>query len=392
MSTQSLVPITLPKDLQEGSQSFIGQWLKNPGDHVEIHEPLLEVSTDKAVVEVPSPVSGVLTEIIKQKDEEIQAGEILGQIEASTPSASFKDHVELSTKQMFNQSASGKQKNELSPAVRRLVKQHAIDVSQLAGTGKDGRITLQDVSDFIDGKQTESAAPTSHLPSHNINHTGLRKSIAKHMVDSLSHSPHVTALFEANMSAVMKHREQHKQKFKDQGVALTYTAYIVEATVKSLKTVPQVNSRWHGEHLEVFDIYNIGVGTALGDKGIVVPVIHNAQDLDLFDIAKALQELTQKARDNKLEPKDMHDGTFTISNHGVSGSLLAAPIIINQPQAAILGVGKMEKRAVVIEDNGNDKIEILPMAYVTLSVDHRILDAYNTNKFLSCFVDALNKY
>jgi 2-oxoglutarate dehydrogenase E2 component (dihydrolipoamide succinyltransferase) len=221
----------------------------------------------------------------------------------------------------------------------------------------------------------------------------MRKAIARHMVDSLLvTSPHVTSVFEMNMSNVIEHRRWHKKEYAEQGINLTFTAYFLAASVAAIREVPEVNARYHDDHLEIIEDVNIGVGTALGNKGLIVPVIPLVQDLSLFKIAEALQAQTEKARSGKLVPTDMRNGTFSISNHGTSGSLFAAPIIINQPQVAILGVGKLEKRVVVETINGEDKLTIKPMCYVSLSIDHRALDAYQTNLFLSHFVRTMEEW
>jgi 2-oxoglutarate dehydrogenase E2 component (dihydrolipoamide succinyltransferase) len=220
----------------------------------------------------------------------------------------------------------------------------------------------------------------------------MRRRIAEHMAHSLATAPHVTAVFEADFTAVLAHRAANKAAFERQGVALTVTAYIVQACVAAMQAVPVVNSRWHADALEVFDDINIGIGTALGDKGLIVPVVHRAQALSLHGIAARLQEATAAARAGKLAPADVQGGTFTISNHGVSGSLLAAPIIINQPQTAILGIGKVEKRVVVREVAGSDAMLIRPMAYVSLSIDHRALDGAQTNAWLTRFVAAIEDW
>ena len=225
-----------------------------------------------------------------------------------------------------------------------------------------------------------------------IPHTSMRRQIAKHMVESLLRTaPHVTAVFDADMTAVVDHRAAHKQAFETKGIKLTYTAYFVKATAEALQAVPEVNSRWHDDALEVFEDVNIGVATALGKAGLIVPVIHRAQSLDLFGIATRLQTLTQKARAGKLLHEDVQHGTFTLTNHGVSGSLIATPII-NQPQSAILGIGKLEKRLVVVEEKGRDTIQIAPRAYVTLTIDHRALDGFTANTFLSKFVESLEHW
>lgn len=230
------------------------------------------------------------------------------------------------------------------------------------------------------------------LTGRRIPHDIMRRRIAEHMVRSLTVAPHVTAMFEADFSAIIAHREASKAAFQQQGINLTLTAYIVLAVVEAMKAVPIVNSRWHDDFVEVFDDVNVGVGTALGDKGLVVPVVHRAQTLSLMGVAARLQEATAMARGGTLSQADVQGGTFTISNHGVSGSLTAAPIVINQPQAAILGVGKVEKRVVVREVNGADAILIRPMSYVTLSIDHRVIDGAQTNAWLTRFVQAIDTW
>ena len=222
-----------------------------------------------------------------------------------------------------------------------------------------------------------------------VPHTPMRKSIADHMVRSLQLAPHVTAVFEADLSAVAAHRAANKAAFAAQGVQLTYTAYFVRACIPGLRAVPEANARWHERGLELFEDLNIGIATALEGGGLIVPVIHRAQELDLPDTARRLGDLTSRARAGKLEPADVHGGTFTISNHGVSGSLLAAPIVINQPQSAILGVGKVEPRVRVGRSGG---FEARPMAYVTLTIDHRVLDGYQANVFLGKWVEAIERW
>jgi 2-oxoglutarate dehydrogenase E2 component (dihydrolipoamide succinyltransferase) len=211
------------------------------------------------------------------------------------------------------------------------------------------------------------------------------------MVQSVATAPHVTSVFDADLSNVVKHRDANKAAFEKRGAKLTFTAYFVKATVDALKAVPEVNSRWHDDALEVYDDINIGVATALGSGGLIVPVITKAQDLDLFGIAERLQDLTDRARNEQLDPRDVQNGTFTISNHGVSGSLIASPIIINQPQSAILGVGKMERRVVPMSDVSHEVV-VKPMCYVTLTIDHRVLDGFQANKFLTSWVGALSEF
>jgi 2-oxoglutarate dehydrogenase E2 component (dihydrolipoamide succinyltransferase) len=219
----------------------------------------------------------------------------------------------------------------------------------------------------------------------------MRRRIAQHMVESaLRTAPHVTAVFEADLSAIVAHRKQNQADFEKRGVKLTYTTYFVAAAVKALKAVPEVNGRWHDDALEIFEDCNIGVATAV-PGGLIVPVLMRADAADLLQIAQRLQDLTAKARAGKLELAELQGGTFTITNHGTSGSLIATPIIF-QPQVAILGIGKIERRVVVVESDGSEAMVIKPMAYVTLTIDHRALDGFTANKFLTKFVDVLGQW
>jgi 2-oxoglutarate dehydrogenase E2 component (dihydrolipoamide succinyltransferase) len=213
------------------------------------------------------------------------------------------------------------------------------------------------------------------------------------MVQSLLHTaPHVTTVFEADLSSVIAHRTLHKADFQQRGAPLTFTAYFLAATVKAIKAVPEANSRWTDTALEIYDDIHIGVATALEGTALVVPVVRNVQSLDLFDIAIRLNQLVTAARAGKLEPADVRGGTFTISNHGVSGSLLATPIVINQPQSAILGIGKLEKRPVVVVAGEEEKIVVRPKCYVTLTIDHRVMDGHQANLFLQTFVRTLEAW
>jgi 2-oxoglutarate dehydrogenase E2 component (dihydrolipoamide succinyltransferase) len=283
----------------------------------------------------------------------------------------------------------------LSPAVKYLIRKYNLNIGKIEGTGAGGRVTAADIEQYL-GKTPEAkrmapvrqAEPQSTIPSRKVPHSRMRKLIAEHMVESMLHTaPHVTAVFDADMSAVIAHREKEKKKFEKKGVNLTLTAYFVRAAVNALQAVPEANSRWHEDELEIFKDCNIGIATAL-DDGLIVPVVQKAQKLDLFKTASVLQDLTMRAREGKLKPDEVQNGTFTITNHGVSGSLIATPII-NQPQSAILGIGKLEKRVIVLEKNGEDATEIRPMIYVTLTIDHRVLDGFKANQFLTEFVKTL---
>jgi 2-oxoglutarate dehydrogenase E2 component (dihydrolipoamide succinyltransferase) len=208
------------------------------------------------------------------------------------------------------------------------------------------------------------------------------------MVRAVSEAPHVTAVFEADFSAIAAHKSAMAAK----GVKLSYTAYIVKAAAEAMAVAPAINGRWEKDRISVSPTIDIGVGTALGEKGLVVPVVKDVGSQSLEQIGKTLDTLTKRARDGKLERSDVSGGSFTISNHGVSGSLLAAPIILHQGQAAILGIGKLEKRVIVREVGGEDAILVRPMAYVTLTIDHRVVDGHQTNAWLSHFVEILETW
>jgi 2-oxoglutarate dehydrogenase E2 component (dihydrolipoamide succinyltransferase) len=376
------IDITLPTDQSEGTSNTIGKWFKAVGDPVRKDDPLLEIVTDKVTVEIAAPGDGVLSEILKPEGESVQPGDIVGRIGSGAPAPSESPRTSESVSPKAGPSPQATDRTaELSPAVRRLLQQHGLDASAIQGTGRGGRITVQDVEDFVGraAGQTGGEAEKKSVTGRLVPHTAIRKSIAEHMVRSMRTAPHVTALFEADLSAVTRHRHA-------QSTRATYTAYFVQASVAALKAVPEVNSRWHDDALELFDDCNIGVAVALPSGGLIVPVLHKAQELDLEQTAQRLQDLTARARDGKLEPKEVQGGTFTISNHGVSGSLLAAPIVINQPQSAILGVGKMEDRAKPSVTGG---FEARPCAYVTLTIDHRVLDGFQANAFLTKWVETI---
>lgn len=411
----SLVRIEMPSENQEGTTSIIGQWLKKPGEMLKLNEPVLEINTDKVTLEIPAPAAGVLQEILKQANEKVGPGELLGTIAPLAGDAVVNRPEEESIRDVppshGSQRARGgesRQSSLLSPAVKRLLKENglttaALENPALQGSGLGGRVTAPDLSRHLARPADSAKASARVRPSpgstpaghRTVPHSPTRRMIADHMVASLLHTaPHVTTVFQADFSTVLKHREQHRESFSRQGVRLTLSAYVVAAATKALLAVPEVNSRWHSEHLEIFADCNIGLATAVDggpgrDVDLVVPVIAKAQKLDLLGIARSIQALTERARAHQLDPQDLRGGTFTISNHGVSGSIVATPIIINQPQSAILGIGKLEKRVLVVEERGRESIQIRPVAYVTLTIDHRVLDGFKANAFMSAFVEKL---
>jgi 2-oxoglutarate dehydrogenase E2 component (dihydrolipoamide succinyltransferase) len=411
------VEVRAPSEQTEGTRSQIQRWLKAVGDAVHENEPLIEVETDKVTIEIPAPASGVLSEVLKEEQAEIAPGELLGRIQidaaekvsaAPSPAPPSDEPVahgfDNATAAALTAHAVALSGGRNSPAVRRLLAEHRLHAADIRGTGAGGRITVDDVLAHA-ARKPSAAAPVARpaaaepvaaetaAASRKVPHSSLRKRIAERMVTSLLHTaPHVTTVFEADMTAVLAHRERNRADFDRRGASLTLTAYFLAACVDAIKEVPEANSRWTDEALELYDTVDIGVGTAVEGKGLVVPVVRAVQSLDLFGISRALAELVARAREDKLTPADVRGGTFTISNHGVSGSLVATPIIINQPQSAILGVGKLEKRAVVVSEGGQDRVVIQPRCYVTLTLDHRVMDGHRANRFLDVLVRRLESW
>jgi pyruvate/2-oxoglutarate dehydrogenase complex dihydrolipoamide acyltransferase (E2) component len=320
----------------------------------------------------------------------------------------------------------------ISPVVARIARENQVNLSQVTGHGQGGRITRKDVLDFVENRPAVTAeipiwetpadgdlfrptelmfksepAPAAQLPKpapsltgappvaspspgmgdQLVPHTAIRRSIAEHMLKSKSASPHVTTVMEVDLSRVVAHRLANKTGFERDGANLTYTVYFMAAIVTALKAFPQVNSSWTDEGLLLHSAINLGMATSLGEAGLIVPVIKAADSLSLLGLARAVNDLAKRARERKLLPDEVKGGTFTLTNHGISGSLFATPII-NQPQCGILGVGAVQKRAVVI----NDAIAIRPMAYISLTFDHRILDGASADWFLAKVVSVLQDW
>jgi 2-oxoglutarate dehydrogenase E2 component (dihydrolipoamide succinyltransferase) len=375
MSTDILAP-----EEQEGTKSVLKTWLKKVGDSVRVNDPVAELETDKVAVEIAATADGVLSEILIEEGADVEPGALLGRIsDVAAPSIDRAMEAAVSPSKASSSSSTKPQAEaQLPPGIRRLLEEHRLSASEVPVSG--ARLSREDILAEVQRRYAAPAAGVTRVP-----HDSMRRRIAEHLTRSAQTAPHVTAVFEADFTAIASHRAAHKDEFARGGASLTFTPYFVAASVAAMKAAPAVNGRWFDDRIEIYDDVNVGIGTALGEKGLIVPVIQRAQTLSLLDIAKQLTDLTERARAGKLAQADVQGGTFSISNHGVSGSLIAAPIIINQPQSAILGVGKLEKRAVV----RGDTIEIRPMAYVTLTIDHRVIDAFQTNAWLTRFVEAL---
>jgi 2-oxoglutarate dehydrogenase E2 component (dihydrolipoamide succinyltransferase) len=402
MSTNVLVP-----RLGEGVEEVaVTGWRKRVGDSVNELEPLLEVESDKVTVEVPAPASGVLLKIEKKEGESAKVGELLAVIGMAGESVEDGESVkgveiseivlngERATLNAQRPTASG----FISPVVAKIAAEHGVDLSQVKGTGLNGRVTKNDILAFVENEtktmdnrpQTVVHPPSSTVADENdqlIKHSTMRKSIAERMVESKRASPHVLTVMEADMSRVVKHRAANKAAFERDGVHLTFTAYFMSAIVAGLKAYPWVNSSWTDEGVLIHKAVHIGMATSLGEEGLIVPVVKGADNLSLLAMARAVNDLANRARSKKLQPDETKGATFTLTNHGVSGSLFAFPII-NQPQCGILGVGAMQKRAVVIDD----AIAIRPMVYLSFAFDHRILDGASADWFLAKVKDTLENW
>ncbi len=382
--------IKMPQLGESVVEGIIGKWLKKVGDRVEKYEPLLEVITDKVDSEIPSPAEGVLLKILVPEGETVKAGTVIALLgeegeEEVTPSPAPAPAEEAE--------ARPRRPPRISPVVARIATEHDVALSQVKGTGRGGRVTKKDILRFIEEREKAAPAPARPpeapppVPGEVIQLTPMRRTIAEHMVRSKHTAPHVTTVMEVDMSRVVAFREGHKEEFRRrEGFNLTYTPFFVQAVVAGLKAVPIVNSTFTEEGIVVKKEINIGVAVAV-EEGLIVPVIKHADEKSLLKLAREVNDLATRAREKRLSPDDVQGGTFTITNHGVGGSLLATPII-NQPQAAILGVGAITKRVVVVDD----AIAIRPMCFLSLTFDHRVLDGAVADRFLARVKDYLENF
>jgi 2-oxoglutarate dehydrogenase E2 component (dihydrolipoamide succinyltransferase) len=397
----ALVTDVLAPPNDEGTRATVLRLCKQVGDTVVKDEPLLELETDKVTVEVPAPADGTLIEVLKEANVEVNPNEVLARLRLGSPAVA-EAAAEAATRELGatpsappgapSESGAHIASGRLSPAVRRLLREHSISAADVDGSGRDGRVTADDVARSAQARSVEERQEMPPPLSTRIPHTAIRRRVAEHMARSLAEAPHVTCLFEANLTRVLAHRAAHAADYQSRGARLTLTAYFIRACAQALRVHREVNATFHPDSLEVHADANIGVGTALGDSGLIVPVIHRAQELTLFGVSQRLDQLVEAARAGKLHPEDVRGGTFTISNHGVGGSLLAAPIVLNQPQVAILGVGKVERRVRAVQGDGGETIGVRSMCYLTLTIDHRALDAFQANAFLTSVTAALEQW
>lgn len=364
-----MVDILMPQLGESIAEGTVVKWLIPVGGVIQVDQELLEVETEKVDLVIPSPATGVLSEVLVPEGETVPIGTLLARIE-STPPSEVISRVGGVVVRPTEPVPEGE--GHHSPAVRQLAQEHGVNLSQVTGTGAGGRVTKKDVQDFIAqrGGSANVTAPGSEqsMGEELRPFTQMRKTIAERMVKSRQTSAHVTTFFEADFSAIAKFRE---------GRSLTYLPFVIRAATRAIREVPIVNSTWGEQGIIVKKDIHVGIATALED-GLLVPVVRHADRKGLTQLAKDIADLAERARSKKLSPEEVQGGTFTITNHGGFGSLFSTPII-HQPQIVILGVGAIQKRAVVI----NEAIAIRPMGYLSLSFDHRVIDGATADQFMA---------
>jgi pyruvate dehydrogenase E2 component (dihydrolipoyllysine-residue acetyltransferase) len=417
------IDVVMPQMGESIAEGTIVRWIKRVGDKVDRDEPLFEISTDKVDAEIPAPAAGVVTEIRHEEGETVPVNTVVAVIgeasetrAASVPAvhqtppapaapapssaASPQPDSEAVTGARPEQTTADLVRQRSSPLVRKIAKEHNVDISRLQGTGISGRVTKDDILAFLGQEEREGRqrtpprpAPTRAAPpfkpgasDHVEKMSVMRKRIAEHMVLSRRTSAHVHSVFEVNFSRVATIREAKKAKYELAGAKLTFLSFILKAAVEALRAVPVVNASVDGDSIVFHKDVNLGIAVAL-EWGLIVPVIKNADEKNLLGLSRAVADLAARARAKQLKPEEVAGGTFTVTNPGVFGALLGMPII-NQPQVAILGIGNVEKRPVVIDD----AIGIRPMGYLTLGYDHRLIDGAVADEFMSHLKSTLENW
>ena len=419
------VDVPMPKMGESVMEGTVIKWHKKPGDFVKKDELLFDISTDKVDTEVPSPAQGTLTEILVKEQETVPVGHIVAKIASSyrgevpvienqnlamhdmIAAAAVSANVAETEERIKN--IAGESDRFYSPLVLNIARKENISFSELErikGTGLNGRVTKNDILKFLDNRTSVSVETVSghkaqiadtslsgsdiqRIPMDNI-----RSKIMKHMVNSRDTSVHVTAMVEVDMVKIHNYLQKNKDHLlKNEGIKLTYLSFIAHAAVRTLKEYPLINSAIDSNSTSILQkrFVNLGIAVALESNGLIVPNIKNAHEKNLFGLSRSIQDIAEKSRTKKLTPDDIKGGTFTITNYGVFGTLFGTPII-NQPEVAILGVGAVVKRPVVIEVESTDTIAIRPMMYLTLSHDHRLVDGMLGGLFLKSLKDKLENF
>ena len=428
-----MVKLIMPKMGESVAEATILKWLKKEGDRVEADESILEIATDKVDTEVPSPASGILTKCLFSEGQVVKVGEVIAmiasekedQVVTPTPSSSVTEKTSNSSsngKHLQQQAMSASPMNVdtfpktssegrfYSPLVRNIAKESGLSIKeleQIQGSGSNNRLTKQDLLKHLDKKNSQveiqtpistggvKSVPPTISSSGNveiIEMDRMRKLIADHMVMSKHTSPHVTSFVEADVTNMVKWRERVKGDFeKREKEKITFTPLFIEAVCKAIKDFPMINISVDGTKIIIKKDINIGMATALPSGNLIVPVIKNADYLNLIGITKMVNDLANRARNNKLKPEEIQDGTFTITNVGTFGNVMGTPII-NQPQVAILALGAIRKKPVVIETPEGDTIGIRQMMFLSLSYDHRVVDGSLGGSFLRRIADYLEQF
>ena len=425
------VDVVMPQMGESIAEGTITRWMKKPGEAVRRDEPLFEISTDKVDAEIPSPAAGTLVEVLHREGETVPVNQVVGVIETEAgasvaapepaaakapepaparPSAAAPAPPPAPAPVAPAAAAPGGPRAFVSPVVRKIADEHGVDPSRVPGTGAGGRVTKKDILDFVASgaapRAASTPAPAAAAPhatgvpaappgpafapgsrEQRIAMTAMRKKIAEHMVESKRTSAHVQSVFEVDMSRIVRLREDNVEAYAERhGVRLTYMPFFVKATCDALRAFPIVNASVEGGEIVYHQDLNVGIAVAL-EWGLIVPVIRNADELSIAGLARKVNDVADRARTKKLNPDEVHGGTFTITNFGIFGGLFGLPII-NQPQVAILGTGGIEKRPVVV----NDAIAIRSMMYLALSFDHRVVDGAVADQFLATMKRSLEGF
>jgi 2-oxoglutarate dehydrogenase E2 component (dihydrolipoamide succinyltransferase) len=391
MATEIKVPV-LGESITEAT---IGEWLKKPGEAVAADEPVASLETDKVSVEVPSPVAGVMGAYAAQVGDTVQVGAVIGTVEAGVVAAAAPSPTPAASPAPAPAQEEPAGDLTLSPSVRRMVLEHGLDPTQIKGTGKDGRLTKEDVQAAIETAKARpvtpapavaapAPAPTGGRKEERVRMTRLRQTIASRLKEAQNTAAMLTTFNDVDMSAVMDARAKYKDLFeKKHAVRLGFMGFFVKAAVQALRDVPAVNASIEGDEIVYRDYVDVSVAVS-APNGLVVPVVRDAQDMSVATIEKTIGDFGKRAKDGTLKMEEMKGGTFTISNGGVFGSLLSTPII-NPPQSAVLGLHRIEDRPVVRDG----QIVIRPMMYLALSYDHRLIDGREAVTFLVALKNAI---
>jgi pyruvate dehydrogenase E2 component (dihydrolipoamide acetyltransferase) len=435
--------VVMPQMGESIAEGTIVRWIKKIGDNVDRDEPLFEISTDKVDAEIPSPGAGVLTEIKVKEGETVPVNSVVAVIgssasasapaadaasapvpdapadKAARPAAPAPDASEMpaaaagqpetaasSSKPEVAQESTSRdsvedlRRQKSSPLVRKIAREHNVDISRIAGTGISGRVTKSDILGYIEtgpkappASSAKAPAPVGHIPAFRpgdkveiVPMTIMRKKIAEHMVISARTSPHVYSVYEVDFHRLSQLRDKKKGEYERNGAKLSFTALIAKVVVDAIRAFPVVNASIDGENIVYKKDVNLGIAVAL-EQGLIVPVIKNADEKNLIGLSRAIEDLAARARSKKLNPEEVRGGTFTITNPGIFGAVYGLPLI-NQPQVAILGVGGIEKRAVVV----NDAIAIHPTCHLSLGYDHRLIDGADAGRFLAYIKERLETF